>query len=357
MTRYTPFLKVKANEIAALSALTLDIKTLIIPFLDLPKKKLMSGDSFQRMVNKAAIALARHIKEIPAFYLDNFDIEDDILVNGNDNYQYVIETFRDLRFIPVVGLDRKAGRNELVFNAKRGGLLKSEAIAIRLQAEDFVSFALVEDDIATLIDQGAGLFSRWILVIDNRMCLNLDVAARAAEVTKFISDCRRAFEFDQIIIAGSSIPASIGELVKVKDELLQERNEMGIHSLTCGALGDSNFGFGDYTVVSPLYSDVDIPPAVMLNVMAPRVVYSYECTHFMARGGALRTHPRGNWQYNDIAQYLVGKPFYRGAGYSFGDSFLYEKANSVGSMVTPGSILKPTINAHISYMSRLYGLA
>lgn len=356
MANYTPFLKAKTNEIAALSALTLDIKSSIVPFLDLPKKPTMTSDSFRRMVNKAAVALGRHLKEIPAFYIDNFDIDDDILVDGKDNYQFVIETFHELRFIPVVGLDRAAGRNQLVFDAKANGILESDTVAVRLQAEDFASFDLVQDEIQSVLESGDGLFDNWVLILDNRVCLSLDAAFRATEIGKFISACRKNFEFSRIIVAGSSIPASIRDLIQVETELYLDRKEFEIHALTCGELSDNSLGFGDYTVVSPLYSDVDIPPAVMLNVMAPRVVYSYDGAHFLARGGALRTHPRGNDQYNDIAKYLIGKPFFRGAAYSFGDNFLDEKANLVGNMVTPGSILKPTINAHITYMSRTYGL-
>lgn len=356
MAKYTPFLKLKTNEIAALAALTSEIKNLIVPFFDLAKKPLMTSDSFKRMVTKAVVAVDRHLDALPAFYIDNFDIEDDMSVDGEDNYLFVMEAFRKLPFIPVVGLDRAVGRNQIVFDAKKNGILNSNAIAIRLQAEDFVSFALIQDDLEGLFESGNGLFDQWILILDNRVCLNVDVSARVTELESFIASFSKMFAFAEIIVAGSSIPASIGDLVKVQTELHHERIEMAIHTSTCAALADNSFGFGDYTVVSPLYSDVDIPPAVMLNVMAPRVVYSYEDLHFFARGGALRSHPRANAQYNDIAKYLIAKPFFRRAAYSFGDKFLEDKANMIGSMVTPGSILKPTINAHISYMSRIYGL-
>ncbi len=86
--------------------------------------------------------------------------------------------------------------------------------------------------------------------------------------------------------------------------------------------------------------------------MAPKVIYSYDDVHFVARGGALRTHARGNLQYNDIARDLCSQPFYRGPAYSFGDKFLDDKANGLGNKVMPSTILKPTINAHITYMVR-----
>ena len=46
----------------------------------------------------------------------------------------------------------------------------------------------------------------------------------------------------------------------------------------------------------------------------------------------------------------MSNPFYRGHHYSFGDSFIEEKSRNTGSSVMPGTILKPTINAHMTYV-------
>jgi hypothetical protein len=59
-------------------------------------------------------------------------------------------------------------------------------------------------------------------------------------------------------------------------------------------------------------------------------------------------------QYNDICGHLVKQPFFRGAPYSFGDAYIDEKAQLAGKGVTPSSILKPTINAHIAFMWKDY---
>ncbi len=355
MSNYTPFLKVKMNEITAIGQLPIDLRTAVIPFFDLPTKPTMTPDSFKRMVGKGAKAMEKHLGDVPAFFLDNFDIDDTMLVDGIDNYQFVVDTFQELPFIPVVGLDRSGSHNDVVFNGKSGGTIASDEVALRLQAEDFASFALVEPDLDHIFAQGS-MFSQWTVILDNRVCLDLDANRRATELVNFITAIRTAYDLKRIVVVGSSIPPSIGQIIGVGSELVQDRIELAIFTSITGALGDEDVDLGDYTVVSPLYSDADIPPGVMLNVMAPRVIYSYNTAHFLARGGALRTHPRGNMQYNDIAINIVGRPFYRGSPYSFGDNFLNDKANFVGSQVTPGSILKPTINAHVTYMARTFGL-
>ena len=347
--KYTPFLKLKANEVAAIASLSDVVKDKIVPFFDLARKDGMSPAGFGSMVSKSAVKLRKYVGLTRPFFLDNYDIADDILLNGQPNYEAVMHEFRELNFVPVVGLNRTMAHNQAVFNAKASGRLKSGAVAIRLVEEDFESFGLIQGELGDLIKAGAQ-FAHRILVLDCRMCRNVDPATHAAKLASFISQATKMFDFSLTIVAGSSIPAAIGEIAKVDVRCNISRVELTIYR-TIRAMGLDHVGFGDYTVVSPLYSDVTLPPEMMRTVTAPKVLYSYEDLHFIARGGALKTHARGNLQYNDLASEIVAQPFYRGAPYSFGDDFLNVKAKMGGKLVTPGSILNPTINAHITYMA------
>lgn len=352
MNNYVPFLKLKVNEIAALSVLAEDIKGAIVPFFDLAKKDEMTGDEFKVMVTKGAKSLTRHVADFPAFFLDNFDIDDTLAIDGEHNYAYVLTAFRGMNFIPVVGLDRVVGRNELVFTAKKNGLIKSDSIALRLLSDDFENFALVADDIAKLMKLGHGLFSRWILVLDNRVCADIAPLKRAASLANFLVESAKLMSFQAIIVTGSSLPPSIGDILKVLTEREHGRTELSGYRALNAQVGGLNLYCGDYTVVSPLYSDVELPVEILQNVMTPKVVYTYGDVHYMARGGAFKTHPRAHFQYNDICEQIIKKHFYRQSAFSFGDNFLWEKAQFVGKQVTPNSILKPTINTHITYMFR-----
>jgi hypothetical protein len=350
MNNYVPFLKLKVNEIGALNALSPDIKNSIMPFFDLPRKNDMTPVSFQAMVNKTVASITKNLNGIDVFFLDNFDIEDGILVGGQNNYGYVIESFSDMTFIPVVGLDRTLERNNLVFEHKKNGNIKSNAIAIRLSAEDFDSFAIVQTEIEELVAQGQDLFDKWILILDNRLCLNIDPAKRALLISVFLADAKGSFDPEMVIVAGSSVPPSIGDVAAAGTEITHDRVELSIYRAVVKSVDDVNLWLGDYTIVSPLYSDLDIPPEAMQNVIAAKIIYSHDNVHYVARGGSLKSHPRGRMQYNDIANALIAKPFFRGAPYSFGDAYLDDKAHNIGSGVTPSSILKPTINTHMSWM-------
>lgn len=352
MINYIPFLKLKSNEVAALKELEKPIKSKVVPFFDIAKKRNMNSDQLKIAIVKNSNKVKTHLKDFDEFYIDSYDIDDSLLINADHNYRFIISEFKETNFIPVVGLDRTNYRNSIVFDEKRAGKISSGTIALRLQADDFENFALSEFDIFDVIDQGKGLFDHWDVILDNRMCRGINTAVRARSLAKFINDLTARMEFNRIIITGSSLTASIGEIIATEDDLHHPRTEIEIYSLVKSALPDFNLTLGDYTVVSPLYSDIDIPLEAMRSVTTAKITYSYKDMHYISRGGSLKSHPRGDLQYNDIAKDIISMAFYRGIPYSFGDGFLNDKALFKGTKVTAGSILKPTINLHITYMAQ-----
>lgn len=353
MNNYIPFLKLKANEMGALSELEPAIKSITYPFLDLPKKQFSSEEEFLDTLTKYRKSVGKHAKDCPVIFLDDFDNEDSLEIKGENSYGAVIDAFSDLaEFVPVIGLDREGSRNEIVFQRKEAGILKSNNIVIRLQVDDFENFALAEPEILSLKARGQGLFDYWSIILDNRLCLNVNARDRSQKIVSFINSAVDRLDIYAFIISGSSISASIRDILNVEKEHHHARTELDIYRNTVPHLGGVNIYLGDYTVVSPYYSDVDIPKEAMQNVTAPKVIYSYGGSHYIARGGAIKTHKRGLHQYNDIAAHIVKQPFYRTPGYSYGDNFIYLKSLGQGNKVTPGSILKPTINLHITYMLR-----
>lgn len=350
---YAPFLKLKANEVAALKELDGRVKARITPFFDLPRKSEgMSEPQLRDMIVKSARKLALNLGTDYPFYLDNFDLPDALRIDGEVSYRFVIEAFRETSFIPVIGLDRHPSHIAAVFEGKSSRLIRSDGLALRLLEDDFQSHPLVEDELVDLIDSAERTgFTSTDLVLDCRLCRNHSASELARVLGAFIDAVRRRHKFRRLIVTGSSVPASIGDVTRAQHKSDIHRVEIEV---LAGILstGVRDVVAGDYTIVSPLYSEVSMPREMLLNVTAPKVLYSHDSVHYVSRGGALRTHHRGNQQYDDIAAEIVGKPFFRGASYSFGDGFLHQRARGPRvKMVTPGSILKPTINAHITYMA------
>jgi hypothetical protein len=357
MRSYTPFLKLKVNEVAALEALSTEVLDGVTPFFDLPRKSKMDERQFCNVVTKSARKLVRTFKNGKKFYLDCYDIPDDIHVAGNNLFHFVAQAFADFSFIPVIGLDRSDSYLDAVFDSKVKGLVALNTIAIRVTQEDFESFAASWSDIEALIDSaGKAGFMTIELILDMRCCLGQKATDLAPMLGSFIADIRSAHEFSKIVVTGSSIPERISDIVATGSEVDAVREEIAVFRILDGQFSPDEIGFGDYTIVSPFYTDVDIPPELLPNITAPKVPYSYADVHFIMRGGALKTHSRGSKQYNDFAARLVTKPFFRKAGYSFGEDFIIEKANMQGNGVTPSSILKPMICTHMTYMVRDHSL-
>lgn len=353
MRKYTPFLKMKVNELAAIEQLPKDALEKICPFFDLPHKADRTEAELISLIKRTSNKMRKLSKIVPTFFLDLYDIPDALLISGASPFYYLTGEFNGLDFVPVIGLDRTNAYLDAVMVSRLNALVVSKIVAIRLVQDDFQSYAAIKSDLDNLLSSAkAAGFESFILVIDMRVCGNQLPADLAKVVERFIAAISVKKTYSEIIVCGSSIPAQIGELVDTESELHADRHEIEVFKLLNGKFKADDVGFGDYTIVSPNYSDVTLPPELLRNVTAPKICYTYNDVHFIARGGALKTHKRGSLQYNDMAVDLVKRSFFRKAGYSFGEDFLIEKAKMQGKECTPSSVLKPTICTHMTYMVR-----
>ena len=355
MNNYIPFLKLKSNEILAIKELEAELQEEITPFFDFPRKDVLTEDSFKKATETRVRSVKRHLGTISNFYLDNFDIDSNLEIDGINNYAYLLESFSDCPVIPVCSIDRCQDHIDAVCDAKNSGVIDSEVFALRLVPEDFENFDVIVDDFDDMIGDVFEAFDNIDLIFDCRVCLNQNLGNLVSNIVSFSQGFSGVYPIRKLIVTGSSIPASIRDVAKVESEVDINRAELEIFNRVGREIGVSfDIVLGDYGTISPNYSDLNIMPEVMQNVMAPKIIYAFDNFHYIIRGGALKTHPRRNAQYFDLAEILVAKNFYRGEGYSFGDRFLEEKSCGTGSNVTPSSIIKPTVNAHITYMFKDY---
>jgi len=346
MITYVPFLKFKTGEVNAIGALDDDVKTAICPFFDFPKKEGLTADEFKGMVAKADRALGKHMPDLAEFYFDTHDISDTLLIDGIQNYRYLLENISEWPVIPVVGLDRDQSRNDAVKELKEEGKIASAHIALRLSLEDFESYGAVQDEIAAL----APIFEHFEdldLVLDCRICDGADPVKVSKAIVKFSKQFCAEHQVRRVVVTGSSIPSSISTLVKVRTELVLDRMELAIFQKVFSEHGHMALVFGDYATVSPDYAEVTLPPEMLQTRMTPRFIYTMKGRHFIIRGGRIK----GDYgQYFGMAKTLCGKGFFRGKAFSPGDAYLEEKGRGSGSYCTPAAVIKPTVNAHITYM-------
>lgn len=190
-------------------------------------------------------------------------------------------------------------------------------------------------------------FDEIDLILDCRVCSGLDVSLTAQQIAAFARKFCNSYDVRRVIITGSSIPSSLRDLVKPNSTETVTRLEIAIISKARG-LADVDLVAGDYATVSPFFSDADFDPWLFQKVTAPRLIYSFNHSHYIARGVSLKSG--GQAQYVGLTKALCEQVFYRGRGYSAGEDYFDDKRRRIGNNATNGTVVTPSIVAHITYM-------
>ena len=280
------------------------------------------------------------------FYFDDFDIDQKLTVKGEQQYSYMLKALKDLRVIPVVALDG-IKHNDAVTQLKRNGEITSATVAFRANQTAFEDF----DESADQIDYDlANVFKQFEaidLILDCRLCTGNDVSETARQIATFAKKfCNSYDKVRRVIVTGSSLPASIGDVLKVDSTEVVVRRELSIIA-KARTLSDVELLAGDYTIVSPFYSDADLDPKIMQNVMTPRLIYPFKQSYYITRGVSMKSG--GYEQYVDLTLELCAQDFFR-SGYSAGEDYFYEKSQRIGKNAMNGTVVKPSVVAHITYM-------
>jgi len=348
MINYIPFLKAKRGELNAMSELTPEVKQAICPFFDFPlKKEKYDSESYSRKTHDIASGLKKHWGANSEFYFDDFDITQKLKVEDEEPYAYVLNALKESRVIPVVGLNREL-HNYSVLQLKREGDIASPIVAFRALQDDFEDFELNKDEIDYCLGSVFAQFDEIDLILDCRVCTGLDVSPTAKQIATFMRKFCEAYSVRRVIVTGSSIPNSLSDTVKTNAAEIVTRRELAIISKV-RELATEDIVAGDYAIVSPFYSDADLDPKLFPNIMAPRLIYSFEHSHYIARGISLKAG--GYTQYVGLTKALCGYDFFRGRGYSAGEDYFDDKQRHIGNNATNGTVVKPSVVSHITYMA------
>ncbi|KEC86328.1 MULTISPECIES: beta family protein [unclassified Acinetobacter] len=353
MNKYVPFLKAKQNEIFALKHLDASLFQFVTPFFDYPLDLKKTADQIKKSFKTKVKQYVTHLSEIEEFYFDNYDLDSDLQIDSKHNYEFFLNELKKLLVIPVAGIDRSQEHIDAIIKLKTSSLISSSILALRFSLSDFEDFESVETDLEDLLEPVIKLFDKIDLVFDTRICYQLD----SNKVAKYIADFHDCFikkypstEIRRVITTGSCIPASIRDLLSTGESKTITRNEMNIFEKLKRHQISNELVFGDYTIITPNYSDVDLSGGTLQNIMAAKLIYSYENKHFITRGKAIKTY--GREQYFDLAAQICTQSFFRTASYSVGDRFLEDRSKRVPPASLPNMVVAPLINAHMTYMLR-----
>lgn len=347
MIRYIPFLKAKRGELTAMGELAPEVKQAICPFFDFPRKKPdYKADTYAATTRTMATSLKKHLGAKAEFYFDDLDINQTLTVKGEHQYVYVLKALQALQVIPVVALDR-IKHNDAVAQLKRDNEIASATVAFRAEQGDFEDFDANEEQIDYDLASVFKEFAAIDLILDCRLCTGKNVSETAQQIAAFAQKFCGAYDkVRRMIVTGSSIPASLGEVVESSATAVLARRELAILA-KASSLTSTELVGGDYATVSPFYSDADFAPELFPKVTSPRLIYSFNNSHYITRGSSLASG--GYDQYVGLTTHLCRQDFFR-KGYSTGEDYFYEKSRGIGSRAMNNTVVKPSVVAHITYM-------
>ncbi|MBX2859132.1 MAG: beta family protein [Cellvibrionaceae bacterium] len=257
---YIPFLKSKENEVHAIAELDVNILSKIVPFFDLPQKQNggYTPDTLAGTIDRLAKKFTTHLSGVSEFYFDIYDLDDSLEIGGSHLYRYLFDQFSGLPLIPVVSIDRSDNHLGSVVDAIENKVISSKVIAFRVTIEDFESYDVVSDDIEDLLGPVFSCFEYIDLIFDCRVCTGIDAGKVSKQVDSFAKGFLSKYSVRRVVLTGSSIPASVAEVLPSNSEEYVKRNEVEIFNAAV-SLGTTDYIFGDYATISPDYSDANIP--------------------------------------------------------------------------------------------------
>jgi hypothetical protein len=289
--------------------------------------------------------LTKHWGADADFYFDDRDVPQKLKVAGVEKYAYMLGRLQELRVIPVVGLARQT-HNASVAQLKRNGKLASDVVAFRIPPDDFEDFEVVKDQVDYDLGDLFGQFTEIDLIFDCQVCTRFDASEIGQQIAAFAKKFGAKYPVRRVIVTGSTIPKTLSELVKSSKSEEVPRHELAIIA-KARDLADTDVLPGDYTIVSPFYSDAEFAPELFPKVTAPRLIYSFKQAHYVARGASLESG--GYDQYPGMTKTLCGHSFFR-PGYSAGEDYFAKQGRPGVKNANNGSVVKPSIVAHITYM-------
>lgn len=349
--KYVPFLKLKQNEIRAIGDLDKEVNEDIIPFFDITQIEDLGDKVLKENLISRKKDIEKNFKNSQLLYIDNYDHQD----SSNCNYELVLETYKNLNIIPVIGIDRDDEHIDSVIDYL-GTKDSNKKLAIRFNVSDIQSFNIIKDDIEDYLIPCIKLCNDLHIIIDLRIIDENNINYLENRVTKFIYEIEKYLLCNKIIITSSIFPPIIGKIIKTNQIATIDRLEHKIWgNIKKNLFNNNNLIFGDYTNVSPDYAEPTISMSIIQNVMTPKVSYTEENTYYLIRGKAFKSSKYGFDQYFFIAQNVIKKSFFRGEKYSLGDKYIYDRgivprSEKIKKGGNPSSWIRNTICSHITFI-------
>ena len=343
---YVPIIKGKANDMKAVGRMPADARASMKPLVEvLPYLK---GGIVDEYLAKVVKYITTHLGDGPVF-VDVYGFQPTQKTADGASailagYHWITDSGR--RFTPTYGLARD---DTLWDPLKKVVAANGEGFCFRLERDDLGDVS--EDSWAEIIQRSGqlGLNAGIVdLMIDLKDVRALDISEVKELIVDFLALNPKASSYRSVIVVGSSALPDVATVEKEGHAVVM-RNELLLWSLLKRDIHEGiRLLFGDYGVVHPKFSGIG---GAFLNMNA-KIRYTAGAHIHYFRGHGLLRPKKDFLQYHSLAKKVVGHPKFRGGNSSFGDAYLADCANYVGSTGNAGTWVLADQNQHITYTAR-----
>lgn len=342
---YVPILKTKAGELAGLEKTEQSVMKNLTPFLEIvpiPPKWVENEDdpipskSIEAHVKSQVEAIVKSIGD-NSFFVDGIFVEEeDTFETGEEPIGAILNGLIEagLSPIPATGLDRIAEYDEAV----KGFIADNKCgFALRITTFDLQEIDQLENQIDSILDFMGCDAENVDLLVDFGIIQPESLGILKASVPSSLAVLPYITKWRSLIIAGSGFPADLAHMSQHStDESQRTEWELWLHlrKKQDKLKGKRLPTFGDYATTNP--DLVEIDPRKMR--MAPKIKYTDQFCWLVAKGEAYRRKKDSkksmpaSEQYPRLAKKIMTEVAWKGASFSWGDSYISECAsgNCVG---------------------------
>lgn len=343
---YVPALRWRQGEYQALFRLSSDAKDRIAPLLTIPEiefdfEEWRPKKSVQEHVNPFPIRYMKKWGKRPAWIGVHKSIVLTAMDDGRDIFTFVFEELRkaDANAVPAIPLGADAATVAAVAAVVAQDSL---GVGVQVRLEDLMK-SNPKADVEAFVSRLGAVLSDADLIVDLG-APNFDpyVAFSGALIAALgkLGDLNR---FRNLVIVGTAIPESFKAIGKGSDEIPRHDWLFYRALLSKLPIGWRIPNFGDYTIVHPEFTPVDMRKIRS----AGKLVYTTSDKWWVEKGGSFRDNPG---QMHGHCAKLVGQKIYRGSTYSHGDDYIAKCAVMKAGPSNQTRWKNVAINHHITHV-------
>lgn len=180
----------------------------------------------------------------------------------------------------------------------------------------------------------------------------IDESKNPQSIIEWLSNIPHIEKWRSFILAGGSFPKDLSDFEKHGHYPIKRLDWNLWKEIAGNKLLKRKPVFSDYTIQHPIHYGY-----ILRANTSASIRYTNDDQWEIMRGEGLRNEKGAGFkQYPTQAQLLVQQPFFRGADYSFGDTYIAEKAKpKTETTGNPQTWLTAGINHHITLVARQIG--